>query len=251
MVEKYANGVAMKDKKYTQAQQVIDTLRKIGGYSTLGNLYHLVDTSGWSTRTPNESIRRIVQQSPDIFRIQPGLWALEECRDEIMSRFELKPGNKKSEEIFTHGYYQGLLVEIGKFRHMITYVPAHDRNRVFIDKKLGEITDTTDLPDFTYYELKRRARTVDVIWFNERKMPSDFYEVEHTTDIKNSLSKFYELQDFHASFFIVADASRKKEYEDKLHVSMFAPIEKRVKFLNYAQVVDLYEGLKKVDGNQW
>ncbi len=241
----------MKTTKYTQTQQVIDTLRRQGGYATLGNLYHLVDTSAWATKTPHESIRRIVQQSSDIFKIQPGLWALEECREEVMRKFELNPGNKKSEDVFTHGYYQGLLVEIGKFRHQTTYVPAQDQNRLFIDRKLGEITDITELPDFTYDDLKRKARTIDVIWFNKRRMPSEFYEVEHTTDIKNSLSKFYELQDFNAGFYIVADASRKKEYEDKLHVSMFEPIEKRVKFLNYKQVVDLYEGLKKVDSSLW
>lgn len=238
-------------KKVTQEQQVIEVLREAGGYATLRRLNELVDFSFWATKTPEASVRRIVQNSPEIFKIQPGLWALEECRDEVMRKFELKLGNKKSEEIFTHGYYQGLLVEIGKFRRMTTYVPPQDQNRLFIDRKLGEITDTTNLPDFTYEDLKRRARTIDVIWFNERQMPSDFYEVEHTTDIKNSLSKFYELQDFHAGFFIVADASRKKEYEDKLHVSMFSPIEKRVRFLNYAQVVDLYEGLKKVEGNLW
>lgn len=241
----------MKEKRLTQTQQVINTLREQGGYATLGNLYHLVDTSTWATKTPNESIRRIVQQSQEIFKIQPGLWALEECRDKVMQIFELKPGNKKSEEQFTHGYYQGLLVEIGKFRQLKTYVPAQDQNRIFIDKRLGEITDTTELPDFTYENLKRRARTIDVIWFNERNMPSDFYEVEHTTDIKNSLSKFYELQDFSAGFYIVADTSRKKEFEDKLHVSMLAAIENRVKFLNYMQVVNLYEGLKKVNGNFW
>jgi len=241
----------MKENRLTQTQQVINTLREQGGYATLGNLYHLVDTSTWATKTPNESIRRIVQQSQEIFKIQPGLWALEECRDEVMQIFELKPGNKKSEEQFTHGYYQGLLVEIGKFRRLKTYVPAQDQNRIFIDKRLGEITDTTELPDFTYDNLKRRARTIDVIWFNERNMPSDFYEVEHTTDIKNSLSKFYELQDFSAGFYIVADTSRKKEFEDKLHVSMFAAIENRVRFLNYMQVVNMYEGLKKVDVNFW
>ncbi len=235
----------------TQEQQVIETLRSIGGYATLRRLNELVDFSTWATKTPEASVRRIVQNSHEIFKIQPGLWALEECRDEVMQKFELKPGNKKSEEVFTHGYYQGLLVEIGKFRRLTTYVPAQDQNRLFIDKKLGEITDTTELPDFTYDDLKRRARTIDVIWFNERNMPSDFYEVEHTTDIKNSLTKFYELQDFNAGFFIVADASRKKEYEDKLHVSMFSPIENRVRFLNYKQVVDLYEGLKKVEGNLW
>ena len=58
----------MAQQKYTQAQQVIDTLRKTGGgYATLGDLYHLVDTNSWATKTPNESIRRIVQQSNEIF----------------------------------------------------------------------------------------------------------------------------------------------------------------------------------------
>ena len=46
----------MGQQKYAQTQQVIDTLRKIGGYATLGDLYHLVDTKSWATKTPNESI---------------------------------------------------------------------------------------------------------------------------------------------------------------------------------------------------
>jgi len=54
----------MKEKRLTQTQQVINTLREQGGYATLGNLYHLVDTSTWATKTPNESIRRIVNGSP-------------------------------------------------------------------------------------------------------------------------------------------------------------------------------------------
>ena len=226
-------------KKTTQEQQVIEVLRKAGGYATLRRLNELVDFSTWATKTPEASVRRIVQNSPGIFKIQPGLWALEEMRDAVLRKFELKPGNKKSEEQFSHGYYQGLLVEIGKFRHQTTYVPAQDKNRLFVDKRLGEITDTVELPAFTYDKLMKRARTVDVIWFNERQMPSNFYEVEHTTDIKNSLSKFYELQDFYADFHIVADASRKKEFEDKLHVSMFGAIEKRVKFIDYKRVAEM------------
>lgn len=53
----------MAQQKYTQVQQVIDTLRKTGGYATLGDLYYLVDTKLWATYTPNKSTRRIVQQS--------------------------------------------------------------------------------------------------------------------------------------------------------------------------------------------
>lgn len=237
--------------KVTQEQQVIDVLRNAGGYATLRKLNGLIDFSSWATKTPEASVRRIVQKSRYIFKIQPGLWALEEMRSDVLSQLNINPNDKKSEELFTHGYYQGLLVEIGKLQHHKTYVPAQDQNRLFIDKKLGDITDTIVLPDFTHEELMRRARTIDVIWFNERSMPSDFYEVEHTTDIKNSLSKFYELQDFNSGFYIVADTCRRNEFDDKLHTSMFSSIENRVKFLTYNQVADLYQGLKIVDRNLW
>ncbi len=235
----------------TQEQQVIETMRKLGGYATFRRLNATVDFSTWKTKTPEASVRRIVQNSSHIFRIQPGLWALEECREEVLKLFELKIGNAQSEDLFTHGYYQGLLVEIGKFQNMTTYVPAQDKNRLFIGQKLSELTDTTVIPAFTYDGLLKRARTVDVIWFNERMMPSAFYEVEHTTDIKNSLSKFYELQDFQAGFYIVANISRKKEFEDKLHVSIFSSIENRVKFLDYNKVAELHEGLSKVNTSIW
>lgn len=238
-------------KKLTQEAQVVDAMRKHGGYATFKTLNEIVDVSTWKTKTPPETIRRIVQESNHFFRIQPGLWALEEMRDDVLRKFELKPGNKKSEETFSHGYYQGLLVEIGKFKHQTTYVPAQDKNRTFIGRRLGDITDTLELPRFTHEKLLRRAKTIDVIWFNERKMPSYFYEVEHTTDIKNSLSKFYELQDFAAGFYIVADSARKNEFEDKLSASMFNPIAKRVSFLAYERVAKTYEGMTKISDSAW
>ncbi len=214
-------------------------------------LNEIVDFSTWKTKTPEASIRRIVQNSKDIFRIQPGLWALEELRDKVLNKFELKLGDTISEEQFSHGYYQGILVEIGRYRGKTTYVPAQDKNRKFLGQPLSGITDTTKLPSFTYENLLRKARTIDVIWFNERGLPSDFYEIEHTTDIKNSLSKFYELQDFYADFYIVADKHRKYEFEDKLHVSMFQSIEKRVNFLDYQRVVIMYENMKIVNMVNW
>ncbi len=238
-------------KKINQADQIIEAMRKEGGYATLRRLNEIVDFSTWATKTPEASVRRIVQQTEGIFKIQPGLWALEEMREEVLKKFELKVGDKKSEEQFSHGYYQGLLVEIGRFRNKTTYVPAQDKNRKFMGQLLSEITDTTDMPPFTYDNLLKKARTVDVIWFNERNMPSDFYEVEHTTDIKNSLSKFYELQDFYAGFYIVADKHRKQEFDDKLHVSMFQSIEKRVRFLEYQRVVGIFENLKQINELKW
>ena len=242
----------MKNHKHTQKQQVVEAMRNEGGFATLRRLYELLDFSTWKTKTPEATVRRIVQISDDtFFRVRPGLWALQESRDKVFQTFDLQAGNKHSEEQFSHSYYQGLLVEIGKFYQQTTYVPPQDQNRKFIAKRLGDIADTTFLPTFSYEELLRKARTVDVIWFNERNMPSNFYEVEHTTDFKNSLSKFYELQDFFAGFYIVADNSRRAEFEDKLHVSMFKPIEQRVKFLDYMRIVSMYEGIARIAPYKW
>ena len=243
----------------TQPQAVIETIEMLGGVATLNqinqNVFFIEDCS-WGSKTPFASIRRIVRNTKGIYRIKPGLYALESHRQELENNGIIVQDehNQDSEIVktFNHSYYQGLLLEMGKMRHLDTFVPDQDKNKQFLNQAvLGDLRTIQAIPEYSYPQLVKRSSTIDVIWFNERSMPSDFYEVEHTTDIKNSLTKFYELQDFNAGFFIVADASRKKEYEDKLHVSLFSPIENRVKFLNYKQVVDLYEGLKKVDGSLW
>ncbi len=231
----------MAQKKYTQTQQVIDTLRKNGGYATLGSLYHLVDTSSWSTKTPNESIRRIVQQSDEIFKIQSGLWALEECRDEVMHKFDIQPRESQSFEHFTHGYYQGLIIEIGNMKHYATYIPAQDQNRKFLEKPLKDICSTIHIPNFSYDNLTERARTVDVIWFNERKMPDSFFEVEHSTDIQNSVTKFCDLQDFHSRFLIVAPQKRREQFEKVMSRVAFKEIKGRVAFHSYESILKQYE----------
>ena len=245
MVEVLLACKKMAEKRITQEQQVINALREQGGYATLRRLNEIVDFSNWKTLTPEASVRRIVQQSDQIFKIQPGLWALEEIREQIMRKFKILSNNPQSIEQFNHSYYQGLLVEIGRFKNSKTYIPPQDQHHLFLEKELGDMTDLKILPPFTYDNILRKARTVDVIWFNERTMPTHFYEVEHTTDIKNSLSKFYELQDFFSSFYIVADQYRENEFKDKVNVSIFSSIRDRVQFLTYEKVAALHSSLSQ------
>ena len=228
-------------KRYTQTQQVIDTLRKQGGYATLGMLYHLVDTRSWATKTPNESIRRIVQNSNEIFRIQPGLWALEEFRGEVMQKFDIRSKDQNENEHFTHGYYQGLIIEIGNMKNFTTYVPAQDQNRKFLEQPLIDICTTVEIPKFSYDLLINRAKTVDVIWFNDRKMPNSFFEVEHSTDIQNSVTKFCDLQDFSSRFFIVAPENRREQFCKVMNRTAFKDIKQRVNFSSYETILHQYE----------
>lgn len=159
----------------------------------------------------------------------------------MLNKFEIVENDKESEKIFTHSYYQGIIVELGNMHHFKTYVPNQDKNKLFLEKKLSEIITEKEMPIFTFESIANRARTVDVIWFNERNMPCRFYEVEHSTNISNSLDKFYELQDFRAEFYIIADESRRRLFDSLMSRSLYRKLEQYVKFFNYDNLVKQYE----------
>ena len=139
-----------------------------------------------------------------------------------------------------HWYYQGLLLEMGNARNYKTYVPSQDGNRSFGSQKLKDVCAITRLPSFGYSEFVRRARTVDVIWFNRRDMPAAMFEVELSTDMLNSLTKFNELRDFNTQFKIVAPAHRKAHFEDRVRMDTLHEIRERVKFVSTADLEEKY-----------
>lgn len=57
----------------TQKEYVIEAMRRNGGYATFQQLNQMVDFSTWKTKTPQASIRQIVQVYDEFFRIRPGL----------------------------------------------------------------------------------------------------------------------------------------------------------------------------------
>lgn len=224
-----------------QHEQVIEVMRKNGGYATLGFLNHQVDVSNWKSKTPFASIRRIVQDDKYFFKIKPGLWALKELKKEVLDKFQIQNiSQKENQDVFNHTYFQGLLIEIGKLKGYKTYVPPQDKNKLFLEAPLGSISEIDNIFDFSYPEIVGRAKTVDVIWFNDRKMPYSFFEVEHSTDIQNSLLKFNDLQDFFSNFYIVSSISRKKEFDNKIAYRAFREIKDRIKFIDYDFVSNLH-----------
>ena len=234
----------------TQAQAVIETIDKLGGIATLNQInQHVfeVEDCVWKTKTPFASVRRIVQQTKGIYKIKPGLYALEAYRKQLEQEgiTVQTEKNKNSEEVkaFNHSYYQGLLLEIGRMRHLDTFVPNQDKNKMFIKTPLGEIRTLQAIPQYSYADLVERSSTIDVIWFNNHRMPHSFYEIEHSTDIQNSLLKFNDLKDFSARMVIVADEKRHAEYTNKMNYAAFNALRenKRVAFLSYESLDKQYE----------
>ena len=227
-----------------QYEAVIQVMQENGGYATLGHLnQHVLQVPGceWNTKTPFASIRRIVQDDRFFFKIRPGLWALNSHKGQLPAAVlssEEQPGTKQEE--YSHTYFQGLLVEVGNLRAYKTTVPSQDRNKLYLNRRLGEVVTLSEVCRFNYDHLVRTAESIDVIWFNERQLPNRLFEVEHSTDIRNSLVKFVELQDFSASFCVVADEIRRREFQAKLSLQAFRPIAKRVGFWSYDDVAELH-----------
>ncbi len=235
----------------TQNQAVIETIEKLGGIATLNqinqNIFKIEDCK-WHTKTPFASIRRIVQQNADIYKIKPGLYALESHRQELEGNGILVQNehNQDSDAIktFNHAYYQGLLLEMGKMRHLDTFVPDQDKHKQFLNQaELGNLRTIQVLPEYSFPKLVKRSSTIDVIWFNDRHMPHSFFEIEHSTDIQNSLLKFNDLQDFAARMVIVADEKRHNEFISKMGYAAFHQLaeKKRVSFLSYESLGKQYE----------
>jgi hypothetical protein len=233
-----------------QSEAVIEVMRAHGGYATLGYLYEhalKLPSVEWKTKTPFASIRRIVREKRFFFKIRPGLWALKEFRNKIpFAEFAHPKAAPEETQKFNHSYYQGLVVQIGNLRRFETFVPTQDKNKLFLNKPLSQVVSLKSYYQFTYDSIVRRAQTIDVTWFNERKLPDSFIEVEHSTDMQNSLLKFFELQDFHSSFFIVAPASRKGEFGSKIFLQAFRPIKERVRLWTYENVSDLHAHLSEL-----
>jgi len=233
-----------------QNEAVILTIEKLGGVATLGQLNQEVfkiSDCEWKTKTPFASIRRIVQLDKNIYKIKPGLYGLVDykVKNESKGIIEITDENKNSKEAidFNHSYFQGLLLKVGNLKGFKTFVPNQDKNRFFLNEKLVDIRTLDEIPKYSYPKLVNKSASVDVIWFNEREMPHSFFEVEHSTDIQNSLLKFNELQDFYSRMVIVADSKRKDEYLKKLKYSSFTNLvnQKRVSFMDYEALNKQYE----------
>lgn len=226
-----------------QYEAVIQVMKSNGGYSTLGNLYQEVfkiEKVKWGTKTPFASIRRIVQDDRFFFKIKPGLWALKEEKEKVFNLFDIQMKKSDKEVEFNHSYYQGLLLEIGKLRKFNTFIPNQDKNKKYLERPLREFATIEKFYSFTYDHIVDRASTIDVSWFNERNFPQALFEIEYSTDFKNSLLKFLELQDFNVDFRIVADKRREKQFNSTMTFTAFKNIENRVKFLPYDVVSELH-----------
>lgn len=145
-----------------------------------------------------------------------------------------------------HAKIQGMLLEIGNSKESIKDTYTNDKRFIFNNKPLVNLSTLKSLPLFTYEKIiKETVRFFDVIWFNKRGFPNKIFEVEQSTDFRDALIKFIELQDFKTEFYCIATNDRKIKFEREINKNAFSEIKERCKFLTYKQVYEEYELILK------
>jgi len=223
-----------------QYEAVMKVMEENGGYATLKHLYEnvlKVSEVEWKTKSPFASMRRIVQDNRFFFKIKPGLWALKSHRKKlppnILGMINESEGPSDKPQKFTHYYYQGILAEIGMLHKYNIYIPPQDKNKPYLNKQLKDVSTMESLPLFTYNHVVNTIKSIDVIWMNDRGFPDTVFEVENSTNFKNSLGKFFELRDFITDMIMVSYKEKYNEFNYVMNMGVYKDLITRVSFYDY------------------
>ncbi|MEW6201435.1 MAG: hypothetical protein AB1546_05640 [bacterium] len=178
-------------------------------------------------------------------KIGLGVYALSSYEENKDSAYLLALKNNSSDGYLKdvkdyHSVIEGMLIEIGNFFEYRTY--TSDVNKNFDGKRLKDLCGITEIPNFTYSELKNLISKSDVIWFNKLRLPFPkfIFEVESTTDFTKSMFKMYQLLDFDIRFVLVAKENKKNIFLDRMDKEPFAVIKDKFNFRSFEEVAKLY-----------
>lgn len=226
----------------TWSEAIEQAIIQNGYIATLKEIYQIAPTlKQFNGLTPDRTINERVQRDKRFVKLKPGLYGLKNYLEKLPDEFNPKISKTQADEDkITHAYIQGMLLEIGNINGFKTFAP--DKSGRFTSKKLCDIMTLKEIPKFTYEHILQSTRFIDVIWFNDRNFPNSIFEVENSTNFRNSLVKFVELQDFTTSMIMIAPNERSKinKYNQEIEKSAFAAIKDRVKFFNYDKIIGLY-----------
>jgi hypothetical protein len=228
----------MKNKILTYSEAIERVLLDNGYVAPLRKIYKEIQKYRPLTgQTPFYTIQERVQRDPRFTRVGLGVYALTEFLEKLPVKE--KPRNEQEEKEQTHSSIQGMLLEIGNCKEYNTYAP--NKNASFKNKRLVQLMTLMEVPNFTYSSIVKAVKSIDVLWFNERGFPKYAFEIEYTTQFRNSLIKFSELADFHMLFYFVSGTKRENKYYQETSKAIFKDIVKRCKFITYNQVMKMYD----------
>lgn len=207
-------------------------------------------------KTPEATILSELGRSRRFAKIGVGVWALAENKNNFSEVNNIsfqkdldiisEKNNADDKEIVLstermHAQIQGMLLEIGNVNGFQTYTP--NKNSTFNNKPLKNLSSLEDIPNFTYERIIRAVRYIDVLWFTNDKEPFPVFawEVENSTNFRDGLIKFTELNFFKTHFYFLAPETKINKFQEEVSRPIFKEIKKSCDFYSMERVKQSYQ----------
>lgn len=148
----------------------------------------------------------------------------------------------KQDKVRMHSYIEGIMVELGNYEQFDTYCAdpsAEFQKNIFID----QLTTVKDFPEFTYPEINKIARRIDVVWFNKKgyKFPKKVIEVvDSIGTLGESLNRMYQLKEFRSEFLVLHSGNHQLKIERMIGREPYSILRNRFVVKNYNNIISYY-----------
>jgi hypothetical protein len=233
-------------KKITKVEAIRKVLEEFNGVATWEQIYdniekyypHAKVSKAWKEGLRGVLYREI-KKGKNFKRIGLGIYALKDYKEEP------KPSPKDVQRI--HSYMEGICLEIGKFKGFDVYTP--DKTALFKDNVyLGDIATLEEIPPFTYTEIIKRVKRIDVIWFNRKEegfqFPQRAFEIVNSSStLTEALNRCLLLFNFQTKFTIIGPKKYKNKFLSTINKPPYLQFRERFTYKDYDLVIQMYESL--------
>lgn len=148
----------------------------------------------------------------------------------------------KKDIIRMHSYIEGIMVELGNYEQFDTHCAdpsAEFQKNIFIN----QLTTINEFPEFTYSEINKIAKRIDVIWFNKKgyQFPKKVIEVvDSIGTLGESLNRMYQLKEFKTEFLVLHPENHKLKIEQMIEREPYSILKDRFVVKDYNEIINYY-----------
>jgi hypothetical protein len=224
----------------TKAEAIQKVMEDNGGTATWDIIYNNIEEYYPDAKRSREwgaGIRGVLYRDigKRFKRIGLGIFGLIDYKEESREQIEEDP-------LRMHSFIEGICLELGNFDGFDTFTA--DPSAKFKDNiSLRNLATMDSIPDFTYTEIVRVAKKIDVIWFNKKgfQFPKRAIEVvDSIGTLGEALNRAYQLSEFNLEFYILGKAKNRGKFEDRMSIEPYVRIKERYKYSGYEEIINFY-----------
>ena len=226
----------------TKIEAIKKVLEDFNGVATWEQIYRSIEKyypAAKVSRAWQEGIRgvlyREIKKGRYFKKIGLGIFALKDYKEEP------KPGLKEKQKL--HPFIEGICLELGNFENFATYTAdpsAEFKNNI----TLANLATLNNLPEFTYQEILKEVRRIDVIWFNKKGLmfPQKVFEiVDSIGTLGEAFNRTLQLLNFRTDFLIVGPKEHYEKFSRRINLEPYVRFKERYKFKDYETIINFYE----------